>query len=144
MVIHHAGCLHMRITDGRSYECEASEAQIFAHRIRLRGCRRIIFQLFEGMHNRSAIHKLPDVGIEASELLLDFQKPAGVVNRGGDLGLVSDDSRIAEQLLGFSLSISGHLLRIEMIEGEAVVFPFSQDGVPTQSGLSAFQDEEFE
>lgn len=144
MVVHHASRLHVRITDRRSHECEASLAQIFAHRIRLSAGGGIIFQSCEFVHNRPAVHKSPDVAIEAFEFRLDFKKSAGVIDRGSDFRFVTDNSGIHDQLLDFPLVIAGNLGRIEMVEGEAVVFPFSQDGIPTQPGLSGFQGEKFE
>ena len=47
-------------------------------------------------------------------------------------------------MAGFLRTIARHFQRIEGIERLAIVFALAQDGIPTQAGLRAFQDQEFE
>jgi hypothetical protein len=51
---------------------------------------------------------------------------------------------VAHQRVYFPLVVPGNFLRVEVIECCAIVVAFSEDGVPAQAGLCAFEDEEFE
>jgi len=94
--------------------------------------------------DRSATHKVPDVGVKLSKLVLDLQEGAGVGNRGGNLQAVANDSRVGQKLAHFFGVESRYLPRIKLAEDLAVALAFSQDGVPTQAGLRAFESQEFE
>src|SRR5208283_4500894 len=81
MIIHHSGGLHVGINYRGSYEREAPLFQSFADRFGLRTLRRVILQFPEVIHDSFVINETPDVGIEASVLLLNFQEPPGVIYR---------------------------------------------------------------
>jgi hypothetical protein len=66
------------------------------------------------------------------------------LDRRANLQAIADDSIVCEQGCGFGLVVFGHLAGIEAVERGAIGGAFLQDGDPTQAGLSAFQDEQFE
>jgi hypothetical protein len=71
------------------------------------------------------------------------QKRARVANGRCDLQAIADDSGVGEQGRGLFVVVADDELRIKTIEGGPVTFPLFQDRGPTQSGLRAFEDEQF-
>jgi len=144
VIVDHAYGLHEGVADGRSHELEAAAQQIFAHGVGL-GCsrgkrpKRPPF-----IHFRLPADELPDVLIETAELFLDSEESFGIFDRGRNLQLVANDARIAKQFGDFSPVVARDFFRIESVERAAVVFPLIQDSVPAQSGLRAFEYQEFE
>jgi hypothetical protein len=80
VIIHHSNRLHEGVADSRSHEVEATLLQILAHGIGFGGARWKAFFSFARIHQRLAVHKLPDVAIEAAELFLDLQKRACILH----------------------------------------------------------------
>ena len=100
--------------------------------------------LTPGIMPRAAARELPDVLIEAAELFLDRKKCASVVDGGGDFQAVADDSRVGQEPPNLFAAVTRDLLRVEPVKHLAEMLALSQNGVPAQAGLRAFQDEEFE
>ena len=96
------------------------------------------------VHFRFPAYELPDVAVERAEFFLDGKEGFGVLNGGGDLEPVANDAGIAQQNRQFAAIVAGDTLRVEAVEGGAIVLAFLQDGVPTQSGLSAFENNKLE
>ena len=66
-------CLHKGITDGGSHELEAPLLQVPAHSVRFFGHCRDLGNAAKPVLHRLVAGKLPDVGIEGPELLLDLE-----------------------------------------------------------------------
>ena len=76
--------LHMGVADGGAHELEPALAQVLTHSIGL-GCgRRNIAQFVKLIHHRPAVHKLPDISIEAAELVPYLQELLSIGDRGQD------------------------------------------------------------
>jgi len=144
VVVDHADRLHESVTDGGADEVEASALQVFAHGIGLGGTRRHLMQRAPGVLAGLSAHKLPDVGIKASELLLHFEKCLGVPDGRFNLQPITDDAGIGQQLLDFLPAVAGNHKRVKAIKRHAVVLSLLQDGVPTQASLGAFQNKKLE
>ena len=71
------------------------------------------------------------------------RKAFAFFDRGCDLEAVANDARIAQQALLFTAIVAGDALRVEAVEGGAIVLPLLQNRVPTQAGLGAFENQEF-
>lgn len=53
MIVHHAGCLHERVADGRAHKTKAAPSQILAHRIRsISTARRPALMMVRGVFSR--------------------------------------------------------------------------------------------
>src|SRR3974390_2251438 len=94
--------------------------------------------------DRLAAYELPNEGVKGAELLLDLQEGPGVGNGGLDFQGIADDPRVAKECADFLCVITGDFGRIETAEEFAVAFAFLENGVPTETGLGALEDEEFE
>ncbi len=142
MIVHHAHGLHERITDRRTNEIEAATLEIAAKQIRFQRMslgRRAAFAL-----DSSSLDELPDIFIETAKLFLDIKECFGVPNGRIDLQAIADDAGVAKQLLNPALIVFRHNAGFELVEGRAVVFALPQDCLPTQAGLGAFKNQEFE
>ena len=73
----------------------------------------------------------------------DLEDTVGVVNDGVNFGFVADDPRIGEQFLNFRIVVAGNQFDIKIIKRLTEIFPFTQDGIPTQSSLHPIQCQEF-
>ena len=144
VIIYHAGRLHKGVADGAADELKPALAQIFAHGIRLRRSSGNLLQRRPGVLNRLAAHKLPDVGIERSELFLRLKKGLRVLYCRVDLQPVPHDTRIAEKSSEFRVIVGSHAAGIETVEGGPVVLPLVENRLPTQSRLRAFKDKHLE
>jgi hypothetical protein len=87
---------------------------------------------------------LPDPGVEAAELLLDGEERPGVGDGSGDLEPVADDSGVGEQQRGLFGAIAGDGRGVELSEGRAIPLALFEDGLPTETCLGAFEDEQLE
>ena len=79
-------------------------------------------------------YELPDVGVEGTILLLGGEKGLRILHRGCDLEAVANDAWIAQQARLLTAIVAGDALRVEAVEGGAIVLPFlktvSQVGRP--------------
>src|SRR5438477_3660893 len=142
MIIHDSDRLHEGITDGRAYKAEATFSQVLTHAVGLIGA---------GGHVPGALGpftaffwgKLPDVFFKAAELFLDRRERLRVLNYGGDLHPVADDSRIGKERSNLLLVVLHNDLGSEPVKRFAIVFALPEDRLPTQPGLCAFETEKF-
>jgi len=144
VIVHHADGLHEGIGDGRTEKCAAAPDQVFAEGVGFGRFCRYRADGFPAVDPGPAGDKTPEIGVETSGLILDFQKHPGVAHRGLDLAPVADDVGISKQLLDPSRIIRGDPLRVEAVERLTVTLAFPQDGDPAQAGLGALQDEKLE
>src|SRR6185369_15551077 len=82
------------------------------------------------------------VRIKGAALLLHRQKSPRVPDGGGHLQPVADDPGIGEEPRHLALVVARHPRRIEAVESRPVVLALAQDGVPAQSRLRPFEDQE--
>src|SRR5437879_6424336 len=94
VVVHEPGGLHEGVADGGAHEAEAALLEVAAHGVRLRGARRDLLEAPARVLERGAAHELPDVAVEAAELLLHREEGPRVRDRGLDLEPVAHDPRI--------------------------------------------------
>ena len=144
MVVDHADGLHEGVADGGADEFEAAFFQVLAHRVGLLGRGGNLLERFPLVLNRSSADEGPDIRIETAELLLHGQKGLGVADRRGDFQPVPNDAFILQQLLLSGLAVFRDLGRVETVVRLSVMVPLFQDGLPAQSRLRAFEDQEFE
>ena len=91
-----------------------------------------------------AVDEVPDIVIEGAEFLPDLDKRPGVSDGGTDLEFVPDDGGVFQQAAYPALVIVRHFGEIEIIKCLPVGWAFFQHRNPAQSGLGAFQHQEFE
>ena len=58
------------------------------------------------------------------------------------LGPVANDAGVAQEPLDVGVTVSGHLLGVEAVEGPLERRSLAQDGDPRQAGLEPLEDEE--
>ena len=97
-----------------------------------------------GVDLRLSAHELPDVFVERTKRLLDVEEGFRIAYRGCDFEPVANDAGVAQQAFELAPIVASDALRVEAIEGGAVVLAFLQDGVPAETGLRAFENEELE
>ena len=85
-----------------------------------------------------AADELPEVGVQAPELLLNGEDAAGVVDRRLDLEPVADDARVAEQPLDVGRPEARDRAGVEACERAAVALALPQDRRPGEARLRAF------
>jgi hypothetical protein len=90
------------------------------------------------------IHELPDICIEAAELILYPDECSGIPDCGSYLEPIADNPGIRKEFAHFKIIISGNHSGIKIIESAAEVFPLPQDGFPTETGLRPLKNQEFE
>ena len=134
----------MGIYDATSDELESSFLEVFAESIGFRRSCRDVFHRFATVLDGSSSHKLPDVVVETTELLLHGEKSLGIRDGGRDLESISNDAWILEEGSDFSLVEARDLGRIEVGESLAVGVALVQHGGPAQSRLSPLEDEKLE
>jgi hypothetical protein len=94
--------------------------------------------------DRLPADELPNVLVEAPELLLHREKRFRVLDRRVNLQFVANNARVREELLDFARIVSRNFVRLEIIESAPVVLSLFQDGNPAQAGLGAFENQELE
>ena len=143
MVVDHADGLHERVADDGADEGEPPFFKVFAHGVGFRRPAGHVFLCFPMIHHRVPSDESPNVLIERTEFLLNGEKRVGVPDGRLYFEPVPNNSGIVQQCLHLSFVVSGDGHRVEMIEGFSERVTFAQNRIPTQSGLSAFQNEEF-
>src|SRR6202171_189508 len=144
VIVHHSGGLHQGIADCGTCESKSAFLQILAHGVGLRGPRRDVLRTARPALFRLSSGELPEVSIKAAELALYGEIRLRVRNGRGNLQSVSNDPRISEQGPYFPRAVFCDLCRVESIEHFAVSLALSQDCLPAQPGLRAFENQEFE
>src|SRR5215831_2039660 len=91
-----------------------------------------------------SIDESPNVPVEGSEPLPDYDESFGVADCRVDFESVADYSAVLEQGCDFAGTVFRDFIKIEVVKRLTEVFPFIQDGAPAQAGLKAFEDQEFE
>ncbi len=102
VVIDHADGLHVCVDDGGPDESEATALQVGAEGVGVVRRRRDVREPSAAILSRPPVDETPSVGRETPELVLHAQEGAGVPDRGFDLDPVSNDPRVAQQLLHFA------------------------------------------
>jgi len=144
MIVDHANGLHEGVTDRRADKFESSFRKVSAHGVGFGRTGRHLFHAFELIANWLVVDEAPNVGVEISKLFLHGEECLSILDRGGDFEPVAHDAGISEQLFNLSQIVSGDFFSVEIIKGLTIVIAFIQDCGPTQSGLGAFENEEFE
>lgn len=144
MVVDQSGGLHHRVANRRTDERESALFQIFAHLVGFGGLGRDLLVFRPGIDDWLSANETPDVGVEATEFLLDLLKPRGIFDRRADLQSIANDSGIGKKRGDLVLVILRDQCRLEIVESEAISFPLLEDRIPAQSGLRPFEDQELE
>ncbi len=97
---------------------------------------------FPGVLFGPTADEAPNVGVKGPKFFLNFQEGAGIADGGVDFQAIADDSGVAEQFVGFLFVVACHLGGIKSVKYFAIPRAFSQDRVPAQSRLRAFQYQE--
>src|SRR5262245_21517612 len=144
VIVHHANSLHERVTNRRTDKFEAPFLQISAHGFRFWRLCRYLFHRLPVIQNRHVTHKLPDEVAESLKLFLNSQERLSICHGGLDLQAVANDSSIAHQLLLLANPVPGNLTGIKVVEGDPIICATLQNRQPTQSSLSALQNQKLE
>jgi hypothetical protein len=72
------------------------------------------------VHDRTAIDKLPQIGVKATEGALDVQEGASVSDCTFDFETVADNRRLLPQLGQLRVVIGGNTLGIELVKAYSV------------------------
>ncbi len=143
MVVHHAHRLHEGVDGGRTEEAPAAPPELAGEPAGLGTAR----QSGQGpaVDPRRAARRIgleaPEEGRERTRLLDEGAGPARVLERGGDLPPMADDTGIPEQPGDLGLPPAGQTLEIEAGEGTAEVLPLAEDDAPAEAGLEALETE---
>src|SRR5437879_13138341 len=91
VIVHHSNGLHVGINDCRTNETESAMLEVLAERIGFdRSCRNLSHDL-PPVKLWLSVNETPGIGVEASELFLDFEKRACVAHGGFNLHTVAND-----------------------------------------------------
>src|SRR6266446_4147019 len=94
VIVYHSNGLHVGIHDRRTNETESAMLEVLAERIGFdRGCRDLSDDL-PPVKLWLSVNETPAIGVEASELFLDFEKRACVAHGCLNLHTVANDLRI--------------------------------------------------
>src|SRR5688500_11045968 len=96
------------------------------------------------MHNWLAINKLPQIGSETAECLLDLEKPPGRIDGRQHVLSIADNTTIAQEGCHVLLIISSDFFGIQVSKRAAILCPLAQRCVPTRPCWGSFQDEGLE
>lgn len=143
MIVHHAGGLHVGITNRAADKLESAPLQFAAHGLRCRRAGGNVREVAPVIMLRLPVAELPDEAVKTAERRLHFEKLSGVDYRCLHFQAVAHDARILQQRFYVIRVVSGNAAGIEIIEGAAIVFALAQNGEPAQSGLGAFQNQKF-
>src|SRR6201987_4943754 len=94
VIVYHADRLHVGIHDRRTNETESATFKVLAKRIGLDRSRRNLSHDLPPVKLWLSVNEPPAIGIEASELFLDFEKCACIAHGGLDLRAVANNFRI--------------------------------------------------
>src|SRR5258708_7951799 len=94
VIVYHSDGLHVGINDCRTNETESATLKVLAERIGLdRSCRNLSHDL-PPVKLWPSVNETPAIGVEASELFLDFEKRACVAHGRLNLHTLANDLRI--------------------------------------------------
>ena len=128
VVIDHADGLHQGVADGGSDEFESPPAHILAHGEGFRAGGRDLVQSLPVVLNGTVIHELPDIVVETAKFRLGLQETICIGDKGPDLEIVADNSRVLQQCLDLGFIVAGHPVWIESVKCRTIGFPFIQNG----------------
>src|SRR2546425_12749128 len=141
MVVPHPDRLHVRVADRRTDKLEASTLQGLAHLVRFLGSCGYLFPGSPTASFRSTVRELPDVRVEAPELLLHDQEGFGIPDGGRDLRSVPDDARVDQERSNLLRIVLGDSHRIKYVERVSERLAFLQDREPREIRLCPFKDQ---
>jgi hypothetical protein len=144
VIVHHPYRLHKGIADCRANEAEPALEQVFAHGARFVSFGFEVSYTVQGVLDRLAADKLPDVAIEAAELFLDLEECLGVGDGRGDLEPVAHNAGIVHEPLDLVRIEARDLRRIKAVECLAIRLALVEDRGPAQTGLGPFKNQELE
>src|ERR1700675_423742 len=94
VIVYHADRLHMGIHDRRTNETKSATLKVLAERVGCVRSRRNLSHDLPSVKLWPSVNESPAIGVEASELFLDFEKGARVGHGGLDLHAVANDLSI--------------------------------------------------
>ena len=144
MIVDHSDGLHECVANCCSDKTKAAALKVRTERIGFCSPGWNFPECIPPVHFRSTTHEGPNIGVESSKFLLNFQERLRVAHGGFDLQSVSDYAGIQHQFLDSCPSKSGNDGRIEVAERFPVIFALVQNGLPAQSCLRAFENQKLE
>lgn len=144
MVVDHAAGLHEGVADGAADELEAEFGEELAHAVGEWGARWDGADVGDVVLDGCVIDDGPEGVGEGGATIEKGEVRACVGDGGVDLQAIADDAGIGEELFDFGRGVAGHADWIEVVEGLAIGLALLEDGVPGETGLGAFEVEEFE
>jgi hypothetical protein len=118
--------------------------QVFAHDVGFGCAGGQVFQRTPLIHAGAVSGELPDVLVEAAELLRYLEEGLCVGNGGGHFQAVAHDAGVGQEGVHFALAVTRYQGGIEIVEDFAIAGAPAQDCVPTEAGLRAVEHQEFE
>src|SRR6202166_1170778 len=94
VIVYHSNGLHVGIHDRRTNETESATLKVLAERVGCERSRRNLAHDLPSVKLWPSVNEAPAIGVEASELFLDFEKGARVAPGGLDLHAVANDLSI--------------------------------------------------
>src|ERR1041384_1989141 len=94
VVVYHSDGLHMGVNDRRTNETESPTLKVLAERIGFVRSRGNLWHDPPPVKLCLSVNETPAIGVEASELFLDFEERACIPHGGFDLHPVSNDPGI--------------------------------------------------
>src|SRR5262249_24333193 len=141
VVVDHAGRLHERIDDGRTYELETAPRELRGDLSRQFGLGGNLRDRAEPVLLRTAVEEIPQQGRESRTLVHDLEIGARGEHSAFDLRAVAHDTRIGHQPRDLCRAVARDFPRIEAVERAAEILALAQDGDPGEAGLKAVEHE---
>src|SRR5687768_7331982 len=144
VVVDESHRLHEGVTDRRADELESPPEEIAAESVRFHGTGRNLPERTPATHERRSANEVPDIGVEAAELLLNGKEGLRISNSAFDLEAVANNPRVPQQPLHSRRREPRNLRRIEVQERITITLALLQNGLPAEAGLRSFQGQELE
>lgn len=144
MIVHEAGRLHERITNGRAYKTETAPLQRGAQFARLFRGRGKFAAKTAPIVDRPAVNEAPNERIERADVVAQAQQRARVADRCLDLCAVAHDAGVAKQLLHARRRDARYGGGLKAGKHFPVARTFLQNGLPREAGLRPFEYEQLE
>src|SRR5690606_35790097 len=127
-----------------SHEKKAALLHIVADCIRLARSGRNIGLLLQRVLPGACCDEQLDLVADCADHFVDFEECPGMGQSRLHLELVTHDAGILQNFVEELLCETSYFLRVEISKSFPVTVTLSKDGGPAESGLGAFQDQEFE
>lgn len=144
VIVYHADGLHECVTDCGPHKSETPSFQVLTHRFRFGAPARDLLRMSPLVLYRFSAHKLPNVRVITSKLILHIQKRPCITYSGPYLQAVAHNSRVLHELLYFLPVVVRNHGWVESVKCLAVILALFENRKPAQAGLKTFENKKLE